>query len=529
MNVSDLAVRESVWSRGLRSRTIALHAVDRWSLTVGAALLAGLVVSVWGISQYPIPFDDEGTYMAEAWAVLTNGELSHYTYWYDHPPLGWLMIVPWMLLTGGYDSESILLAGRLLMVLASTGASFFVYVIARRLGMRRPFALMALLLFAFSPLSMNFHRMVLLDNLAVVVFLVSILLLLSPRRRMWSQQAGVIVFGLSVLTKETMLLLAPVVLLLLWQETSKHNRRYSLALGTSLLFSVLLFYPLLAALKGELLPGAGHVSLVGAIRWQLFDRPSGGSVFDMTSTTFDTVNTWMNLDSWLPALGLLALPASLVVSRLRPFAVGVMVMVIALTRPGYLPYMFVVAALPLLALMVAGVMDLIWAGRKGRHSNLHFNKLERKTRPMILATVLPIVLLGLIPQWGSGLWTQATLDVAKPFEQAEAWIVENVPPGTPILVDNILWMELVAKGYPPEQTVWYYKLDLDPSVAARFPNGWQDFEYLVSSPVLRSTVDFLPNVEEALANSHVVSTFTPSDIEGEGVRIDIRAIDFPSR
>ncbi|WP_158277089.1 hypothetical protein [Serinibacter arcticus] len=29
--------------------------------------------------------DDEGTYTAQAYAVERLGELTHYTYWYDHP------------------------------------------------------------------------------------------------------------------------------------------------------------------------------------------------------------------------------------------------------------------------------------------------------------------------------------------------------------------------------------------------------------------------------------------------------------
>ena len=30
--------------------------------------------------------------MAEAWAVYMRGDLAHYTYWYDHPPGGWLQL-----------------------------------------------------------------------------------------------------------------------------------------------------------------------------------------------------------------------------------------------------------------------------------------------------------------------------------------------------------------------------------------------------------------------------------------------------
>ncbi len=67
-----------------------------WAVALGALLVLTLVVCVWGIGRNPIPADDEGTYLSEAWALLTLGHLSHYTYWYDHPPLGWIVLAGWM-------------------------------------------------------------------------------------------------------------------------------------------------------------------------------------------------------------------------------------------------------------------------------------------------------------------------------------------------------------------------------------------------------------------------------------------------
>lgn len=45
-------------------------------------------------------------------------------------------------------------------------------------------------------------------------------------------------------------------------------------------------YPLLAIIKGELLPGAGHVSMVGEIFYQLASRQGTGSLLDVHSQTF---------------------------------------------------------------------------------------------------------------------------------------------------------------------------------------------------------------------------------------------------
>ena len=56
-----------------------------WLLPV---LIGSAVLDAWNMLRSPMPFDDEGTYVSQAWALATHGELSHYTYWYDHPPLG---------------------------------------------------------------------------------------------------------------------------------------------------------------------------------------------------------------------------------------------------------------------------------------------------------------------------------------------------------------------------------------------------------------------------------------------------------
>src|SRR5690349_20371986 len=67
-------------------------------LTGAEGLLAGgltavvLAVLAVNITGFPMASDDEGTYLAQAWAVATGKGLAHYTYWYDHPPLAWIQL-----------------------------------------------------------------------------------------------------------------------------------------------------------------------------------------------------------------------------------------------------------------------------------------------------------------------------------------------------------------------------------------------------------------------------------------------------
>ena len=103
--------------------------------------------------------------------------------------------------------------------------------------------------------------------------------------------------------------------------------------------------------------------------------------------------------------------------------------------------------------------------------------------------------------------------------QAEAWIVENVPHDARLLVDDGLWVDLVERGYRPGQVVWFYKLDTDRDVKDRYPRGWREFDYLVSTATLRSFPDNLPEAREAQRRSKVVVTF------GHGAqRVELRKV-----
>jgi hypothetical protein len=67
--------------------------------------------------------------------------------------------------------------------------------------------------------------------------------------------------------------------------------------------------------------------------------------------------------------------------------------------------------------------------------------------------------------------------------------------------------------------VVYWPLDYDPAVKARFPNGWRDFDFVVSTEAVRATTRLTPTTAEALGHSRVVTRF------GRGEqRIEIRAI-----
>src|SRR3989442_11038245 len=93
-----------------------------WERRLSALLVLGLLllcgwVEATNMTGWPSPFDDEGTYVSQGWSMLTYGMPSHYTYWYDHPPLAWILMGLWSAATGAYSRYPLVIdAGRELML-----------------------------------------------------------------------------------------------------------------------------------------------------------------------------------------------------------------------------------------------------------------------------------------------------------------------------------------------------------------------------------------------------------------------------
>jgi 4-amino-4-deoxy-L-arabinose transferase-like glycosyltransferase len=507
--------------RGRARAWVRLHGLSLGLL--GGLLLLVSYVLARGATGYPGFSDDEGTYVAQAWAATTDGALSHYTYWYDHPPLGWLQLALGSWLAAPFtDASDAVAAARGVMLIPALASAVMLYVLGRRLGLRRTFAAAAVVLFTLSPLAIASLRQIYLDNFAMPWVLAAFVLAASPRRRLWAFAGSGACFAIAVLSKETMLLLLPGLALLLWQSLDRRRRAFCLSAFGSVFVMCVLAFPLYALLKGELFPGEGHVSLMEAIRFQLFDRPSTGSVLSPSSASRQLVDSWLGTDPWLLGVGtLLALPA-MAIRNLRSVAVALLVLVAAVLRPGYLPQPFVIAMLPFCALVIAGVLDAALSASRNLNSELRQHVLTAGA-----VTVAMLVLVA-APSWyraGAYASSQRQNDA---LAAAKRWISSHLDRRSRILVDDTFYVDLVRTGFRERfGIVWFYKLDfttnLDPSVAANLPQGWRSFDYAVSTPVIRSALAQNPGglqqVRLALRHSRTIAAFGHPDD-----RVEVRRI-----
>ena len=504
-----------------RSRVESVPFEGLWGALIATGLVsAGGVLQALNMAAAPQRLGEEGTSVSRAWTLEHLGSFAPPSYWFEHPPLGWIQLSAWTWVTSGFErAPTAVAAGREAMLVAHLVSAVLLWVLARRLGLARWAAALALVVFGLSPLAVQLHRQVFLDNMATPWVLAAFVLACSPRRRLGAFAASGACLAVATLTSYTSLLALPALALQVWRSSHPSTRRYALAVAGSLFALVWGAYMLSAALRGQLIPGHGHPSLVRGAWFQLFERAGSGSLFDPDSFRNDAVAAWLGLDAVGLVLSLLAAMVALVaVPRLRPVAIGFLVLAIVVVLPGYLPASLVVGLLPFGALLVAGVADHAWT----RSGEMLVRRQEgRRLRPVALALIATASLLAVLaaPRWVADHRSLLGDDTDAARREADRWIVQNVPANRRLIVDDALWVDLVEAGMSTNRVARYTTFDAGTDVGIEPQRGWQDYHVVVSVESVRAFPDRYPEVRAALHSSAVLAVF------GTGTdRVEVRKI-----
>lgn len=484
-----LTERHQAWLRAHRTTLLAL----------GIPLLLVIVATAWNLQGWPGRVDeDEGTYVAEAWAMVYEHHLAPYTYWYDHPPLGWAQLAAYIWLTDGLARYATSVAiGREFMLLVTVASSALVYVLARRLGFRPATAGLAVALFGLSPLAVYYHRMVSLDNIGTLWLLAAMVAATSRRRSLGAAFWAGTFSAVAVLSKETIAILLPVVFWLIWQQAHTHTRKWHLMIYVVTVVLFTAFYPLFAALRGELFPGSGHVSLFWAVWWQLFGRTGSGFLFTNGTSANYLLTLWLGTDRWLLLAGLAVTLPAFCVRKLRPLAFGLLLQAVMALSGGYLPYFYVTAMLPFAALLVGGMADTLW-------NPVSAHQLEWVRRILVITAGIAAALV-VVPQWGSALVDQAGQNGATGSLAATAWVERHVPKWDVVVVDDYLWLDLERAGMNP---LWEQKMGSDAESQGVLRDGWRSVGYVVVTGQIIGTLATLPILQQAINHSVPVARFS---------------------
>jgi hypothetical protein len=349
-----------------------------------------------------------------------------------------------------------------------------------------------------------------------------------------------------VLSKELTVFLVPVMALLVFDRASKGQRAFALTTWIAIVGSVISLYPLMAVLKGELLPaGHGlfetmhpHTSLLGSADYQ-GSRGKDGGLFSWSSQFWIMMRQWAQSDPLLVIGGSLAS----ILNTLRIFRnrlVGVMGLLTLslyafLARGGEVLGFYLVPLLPLFALNLGLAVQMVVQGAARRAARRP--AVRRGLLLTIGGAVIAVYARLIVADYQSPelsfasnplqLWT-SNQSVAQ--VQAMAWVRSHIPPRDCLIVDDYMWTDLAA-GFDngPRYTCvhWYWKVDKDTAITGPiFHNRWQTADYVVETGQMLNDAHTkgsgLNIVSAAIAHSAEVKHFDTG-----GWSIDIRKVIRP--
>ncbi|HEU4676428.1 MAG TPA: hypothetical protein VFS29_10590, partial [Motilibacteraceae bacterium] len=295
----------------------------------------------------------------------------------------------------------------------------------------------------------------------------------------------------------------------------------------------LAIYPLFALVKGELLPGPGHVSLLDGVLFQLHGRTPSGNVLTAGSDARRVVAGWFAQDPYLVPAGILAAVVTVVapvrrLGPLRPVAAALVFSALVPLRGGYLPVPYVVALLPLAAVALAVGLDVVVRALAVRAAGLlgPARAAGGRLTDALSALTLAVAVLALwqgatlvAPHWYYRDLAAQRVDFDLAYQQSSAYLEAHVPHSATLVVDNVTWTDLHDHGFVQPRLVWFTKLDADPAVQ-RTVNDPGDVDYVVSTQIMRTSRDAGPLLHRLLDHSEVVRSW------GSGAqRIDLLRVD----
>lgn len=492
------------------------------TILVFVALAGSFVAHALNMFNYPHYEQDEGTYMMYAWAI-THGSITNYPYGYGHPPLAWIQIAAWVKLTGGFSTFGTAInSGRVLVLLFAIGSTLLVYQIARKLGASLSASLLALAIFSFSPISITFQREVLLDNFATFWFLLSFYLIVAGKSRLSYTVSAAICFGISLLSKEVMIVFIPVMIYVVWLHTTRFQRTFALAAFIYIVIAIGSAFVLMAALKGELFPYSWHLpwdhhphlSMIDTFKVQSQRGQSQGSLI----ISWDA---WVTGDPLFMFLSIAGPAFNLITgwwNRKRLFLSLLALSFWALLLRGGVDFAFyIILLIPLVALNTVFALKTLadWIGRL-----VHFELVG-----MFLILVALVALINYDVQHSLEPYNLFTYRPALVETEALTWIRTQVPRRAMIVINSNIYTDLheqegdgVGDGatYPHAEVYW--NTALDPALYDTLLRGnWDRIDYIVADTGMLHDIETygggMDLIKTALAHSILRVEFKGDDNE----------------
>ncbi|OGK36760.1 hypothetical protein A3F03_03640 [Candidatus Roizmanbacteria bacterium RIFCSPHIGHO2_12_FULL_41_11] len=461
----------------------------------------------YNMFHYPYYENDEGTYMSQAWSLLTQNKLAPYTYWYDHAPAGWILISLWIKLTGGFFTFGTSVnSGRVIMLLLHLGTTALLFYIAKRLTGRSLPGIIAVLIFSLSPLAIYFQRRVLLDNIMIFWVFLSLAMLLKEKLKLTNIITSAVFFGIAVLTKENAIFFTPAFVYVVYQKAHEHHKNFAIIKWLAVSGLIISFYFLYALLKGEFFPAgfldqSSHVSLLTT----LYDQSKRGSDYlfwNRNSDFYTNLLEWLSRDKFTVILGSIAVFINILLSlkkkSLRIPAFFTFLYFLFLISGKLVIDFYIIPLIPLLALNMGVLIDLAI-------KQISFKK------QLIYNCLSLVFLLAISAYLVSFSMVQYTKDETTPQVNTIEWIKNNLASDSYIVIDDSIYLDLHEKRFSGDRIFpnadWAWKVEKDEMLKTKkYNNDWKRVEYIaLSHEILRQMRLFKNNfIEKAFINSFPV-------------------------
>lgn len=493
---------------------------------VGIFLLI-IVLTIAGVTQaenmtaFPFYSDTEGSNIANGWVFMRDFSLSPYTYAYEEAPFGTFVIGAWGAINSGFNNYGFVInSGRVLMFGLHLLSVMFVFGIAKKLTDSDIAAVVAALLFAFSPLVTSIQRRVLVDNIMMMLVLLAFYLVIGGQRSLYNYIFSGLIFGAAVMVKTSAVFFYPAFIFTLRLQAHKHHKRFALNLFVVLSILMMSLYPLYAQMREELFPQGWllggdfpHVSLIE----RLLDRgPETDTFLNIGNGLTSSFNEWTTLNNFTadPVLILFGIGSMIVMGILsrdarntRPLVAMVLCYFVGMLLMGNIVVSDAIALLPFFAVAISMVVFVI----------ARFVAGDSIFRKVLGAATLVLLLY---PFWifYSNRLELYTLDQVSGQIEAVEWILENVPEDEVVITDNYAYVAL-AEARGSNLVHDYFRVDTDPDIKfVTFNDDHCNIDWLLTSPQILSDIDVfgLDLMRRARDNAEAVLEF-----ENEGWPIQV--------
>jgi len=469
--------------------------------------------------HYPYFESDEGTYLSQAWAIVSSGQLAPYTYWYDHAPAGWFFSALWLKITGGLFSFGFALnSGRIFMLILHILTAFLLYAFARKVTGGRLAGSIATLLFSLSPLAIYFQRRLLLDNIMMFWIFVALCAVVYSKKKLRYIHLSAMATGIAILSKESAVFFIPIIMYLIYLYTDRKNRWFALASWLSITLGIVSLYFLYSFIKGELFPtgtllgGAKeHVSLLGTLSFQ--NSRGQIPIWDLESSFWSMLRTWKGDDPFIIWSGIGATVVSLMFG-LKKKAGRILGFLAAsywlfILRGGLVLEFYIIPLIPLLALVIGYV-----AWESIEYLKLLFSRYRLQYLAYLL--LIPFFYIATTSIYYHSTHFRATQNIytsdqTTSQKDAVNWILNKKEPNTFYAIDNYAYLDLRYRNQQNfANAEYYWKVDGDKDIKNKIlKNDSNNIDYILFTPTIGGDLGTgeLKLVGKALENSSPITSF----------------------